>query len=88
MTNPVAIIQNGKLNWFIASPTDSISKELLKGEHLLYLHKKPLEHPDKIFKLIVDNYCKWEYDDGSVHECYEFSKEELIEFVKEILNGL
>lgn len=48
-------------------------------------NKKPLVSDEKIIELALDNYCYWEYDDGSIHECYEFSKEELIKFAKEII---
>jgi len=38
-----------------------------------------------INKLAAKAYCRTEYDNGSVHECYEFSQEELIQFTKSIV---
>lgn len=32
----------------------------------------------RIKELIESAYCTYEYDNGNTHECYEFSKDELI----------
>ena len=35
-----------------------------------------------IRELAKDNYCRTEYDNGTIHACYEFSENELCEFVR------
>jgi len=37
---------------------------------------------DEIIEMARQHFCRVEYDDGDVHECYEFSLEELEAFAK------
>ena len=37
---------------------------------------------DEIIEMARQHFCRIEYDDGDVHECYEFSLEELEAFAK------
>jgi hypothetical protein len=40
---------------------------------------------DYILKLAKEHFCRTEYDNGSTHECYEFSETELKEFAELIV---
>ena len=37
---------------------------------------------DEIIEMARQHFCRVEYDNGNVHECYEFSLEELEAFAK------
>ena len=37
---------------------------------------------DEVLKIARQHFCRVEYDNGNVHECYEFSLEELESFAK------
>lgn len=40
---------------------------------------------ERIKELVKEHYCRTEYDNGSVHECYEFSPDELEKFTEMII---
>jgi hypothetical protein len=40
---------------------------------------------ERIKELAQEHFCRQEYDSGSVHECYEFSAEELEKFAELIV---
>ena len=40
---------------------------------------------ERIKELAQEHFCRQEYDNGSVHECYEFSAEELEKFAELIV---
>ncbi len=40
---------------------------------------------ERIRELAQEHFCRQEYDNGSVHECYEFSAEELEKFAELIV---
>ena len=41
---------------------------------------------DRIKELAKDHFCQTEFDNGHVHECYEFSESELEKFAELIIN--
>lgn len=40
---------------------------------------------ERIKELAKEHYCRTEYDNGNVHECYEFSEAEIEKFVESII---